>query len=76
MVVYWWLQRKVSRWRLILFSIILMTHLLTPNSPVTSVVTVASPVTTAKNPLLVTVLSEVNLTVMVVAVTGPGMEEP
>ena len=53
-----------------------MTLLPTPDSPVTSVVTVTSPVTTAKNPLLVTLLSEVNLTVMVVAVTGPGVEEP
>ena len=53
-----------------------MTHLSTPDSPVTSVVTVTFPVTTAKNPLLVAVPSEVNLTVMVVAVTGAGMEEP
>ena len=53
-----------------------MTHLPTPDSPVTSVVTVTSPVTTAKNPLLVTTPSEVNLTVMVVAVTGPGVEVP
>ena len=53
-----------------------MTHLPTPDSPVTSVVTVTSPVTTAKNPLLVTLRSEVNLTVMVVPVTGPGVEEP
>ena len=30
-----------------------MTHLPTPDSPVTSVVTVTSPVTTAKNPLAV-----------------------
>ena len=32
--------------------------------------------TVARNPLLVSLPSEVNLTVMVVAVTGPGMEEP
>ena len=32
--------------------------------------------TVARNPLLFTLPSEVNLTVMVVAVTGPGMEEP
>ena len=32
--------------------------------------------TVARNPLLVTLPSEVNLTVMVVAVTGAGMEEP
>ena len=32
--------------------------------------------TVARNPLLVTVLSELNLTVMVVAVTGAGMEVP
>ena len=53
-----------------------MTHFPSPDSPVTSVVTVTSPVTTAKNPLLVTLRSEVNLTVMVVAVTGAGMEVP
>ena len=32
--------------------------------------------TVAMNPLLVSLPSEVNLTVMVVAVTGLGMEEP
>ena len=32
--------------------------------------------TVARNPLLVTVLSELNLTVMVVAVTCAGREEP
>ena len=32
--------------------------------------------TVARNPLLVNQPSEVNLTVMVVAVTGPGMEVP
>ena len=32
--------------------------------------------TVARNPLLVLPSSEVNLTVMVVAVTGAGMEEP
>ena len=32
--------------------------------------------TVARNPLLVTLRPEVNLTVMVVAVTGAGMEEP
>ena len=32
--------------------------------------------TVARNPLGVLLSSEVNLTVMVVAVTGPGMEEP
>ena len=32
--------------------------------------------TVARNPLLVTLPSEVNLTVMVVAVTGAGMEVP
>ena len=63
-------------WRLELIVITSMTHLSTPDSPVTSVVTVASPVTTAKNPLLATPTSEVNLTVMVVAVTGPGVEVP
>ena len=30
----------------------------------------------ARNPVLATLSSEMNLTVMVVAVTGPGMEEP
>jgi len=43
---------------------------------VTSDVTVTSPVTTAKNPLLVVQLLEVNLRVMVVPMTGPGMEVP
>ena len=51
-----------------------MSHLSTHDSPVTSVVTVTSPVTMAKNPILVAVPSEVNLTVMVAPVTGPGME--
>ena len=51
-----------------------MSHLSTHYSPVTSVVTVTSPVTMAKNPILVAVPSEVNLTVMVVPVTGPGVE--
>ena len=32
--------------------------------------------TVARNPLRVKLLPEVNLTVMVVAVTGAGMEEP
>ena len=32
--------------------------------------------TVARNPLRVTLLPELNLTVMVVAVTGPGMEAP
>ena len=32
--------------------------------------------TEAKNPLQVPLSPELNLTVMVVAVTGPGMEEP
>ena len=32
--------------------------------------------TVARNPLLPLLQSEVNLTVMVVAVTGPGVEEP
>ena len=32
--------------------------------------------TVARNPLLVTLPSEPNLTVMVVAVTGSGMEDP
>ena len=32
--------------------------------------------TVARNPLLVTLSSELNLTVMVVSVTGPGMEVP
>ena len=32
--------------------------------------------TVARNPGLVTLSSELNLTVMVVAVTGPGVEEP
>ena len=32
--------------------------------------------TVARNPLVPALPSEVNLTVMVVAVTGPGMEEP
>ena len=61
---------------IIYFIITLIIHLPTPDSPVTSVVTVASPVTKAKNPLLVTVLSELNLTVTVVAVTEPGVEMP
>ena len=51
-----------------------MTHLPTPGSPVASVVTVASPVTTAKNPLAVDKSSVCSLTVMVVPVTGPGVE--
>ena len=45
-------------------------------SPITSVVILAEQQTVARNPLLVTVLSELNLTVMVVAVTGAGMEVP
>ena len=44
------------------------------NSPVTSVVTVTSPVTTAKNPLAVYCPLVCSLTVMVVPVTGPGVE--
>ena len=53
-----------------------MTHLSTPDSPVASVVTVTSPVTTAKNPLAVTSESVWSLTVtMVVPVTVPGVEE-
>ena len=51
-----------------------MTHLPTPDSPVTSVVTVTSPVTTAKNPLAVQYEFVSSLTVMVVPVTGPGVE--
>ena len=51
-----------------------MTHLPTPDSPVTSVVTVTSPVTTAKNPLAVPDTLVCSLTVMVVPVTGPGVE--
>ena len=51
-----------------------MTHLPTPDSPVTSVVTVTSPVTTAKNPLAVYLGLVCSLTVMVVPVTGPGVE--
>ena len=50
------------------------THLPTPDSPLTSVVTVTSPVTTAKNPLAVKNCSVCSLTVMVVPVTGPGVE--
>ena len=44
----------------------------TSDSPVTSVVTVASPVTTAMNPLAVNNESVMNLTVMVVLVTYMG----
>ena len=51
-----------------------MTHLPTPDSLVTSVVTVTSPVTTAKNPLAVETESVWSLTVMVVPVTVPGVE--
>ena len=46
----------------------------TPDSPVTSVVTVTSPVTTAKNPLAVKAAAVCSVTVMVVPVTGPGVE--
>ena len=53
-----------------------MIYEILPDSPVALVVTVTSPETTAKNPLLATQPSEVNLTVMVVAVTGAGMEVP
>ena len=66
----------MSWWRLTLFIITSIIHFPNTDSPVTSVVTVTSPVTTAKNPLLVKMLLEVNLTMMMVAVTGPGMEEP
>ena len=51
-----------------------MIHLPTHNSPVTSVVTVASPVTTAKKPLAVLNALVKNLTVMVVPVIVPGVE--
>ena len=60
--------------RIIYKSIHLMIYDILPDSPVALVVTVTYPITTAKNPLLVHLSSEVNLTVMVVAVTGPGME--
>ena len=64
----------MSWWRLTLFIITSIIHFPNTDSPVTSVVTVTSPVTMAKNPILVAVPSEVNLTVMVAPVTGPGME--
>ena len=51
-----------------------MTHLPTPDSPVTSVVTVTLPETTAKNPFAVKTAFEWNLTVMLVPVTVPGLE--
>ena len=57
-------------------SLHLMIYEILPDSPVALVVTVTFPVTTARNPLLVQMLLEVNLTVMVVAVTGAGMEVP
>ena len=46
----------------------------TPDSPVTSVVTVTVPETTAKNPFAVKTAFEWNLTVMLVPVTVPGLE--
>ena len=51
-----------------------MTHLPSPDSPVALVVTVTSPVTTAKNPLAIHLEFVCNLSVMVVPVTGPGVE--
>ena len=51
-----------------------MIHFPTHDSPVTSVVTVASPVTTAKKPLAVLNALVKNLTVMVVPVIVPGVE--
>ena len=69
----WWLmQVKVLWWRLKLFKITIMTHLPTPDSQVTSVVTVTSPVTTAKNPVLVPDESDLKVTVMSVPENGPG----
>ena len=50
-----------------------MTHLPSPDSPVTSVVTVTSPVTTAKNPVLAPPISDLNLRVMSVPENGPGL---
>ena len=77
-MVWWWLQGKVSWWRL---TLIVITHFLIhlpTDSLVTSVTTVTSPVTTAKKPLLVLncVLYCVvySLTVMMVPVTGSGVE--
>ena len=50
------------------------TFALFPDSLVTSVVTVTSPVTTAKNPLAAPNELVCSLTMMVVPVKGPGME--
>ena len=45
----------------------------TPDAPVPSVVTVTSPVTTAKNPVLVTQNADLKVTVMSVPEKGPGL---
>ena len=74
-MVSWWLQGKVSWWRLAFFIITSFNDTFAEfDSPVTFVVTVTSPVTKAKNPLAVPLISVWNLTVMVVPVTGPGVE--
>ena len=57
---------------IIYFIITLIIHLPTPDSPVTSVVTVTSPLITAKNPVLLRLRLVLNLTVMLVPVNGPG----
>ena len=44
-----------------------------PGSPVTSVVTVTSPLITAKNPVLMSYELDLNVTVMSVPENGPGM---
>ena len=49
-----------------------MTHLPTHDSPVTSVVTVTSPVTTAKNPVLDPDVSDLKVMVISVPENGPG----
>ena len=46
------------------------------HSPGTSAVILAEQQTVARNPPLVVLSSERNLTVMVLAVTGPGMDVP
>ena len=63
----------MSWWRLTLFTIMSIVNLPTPDSPVTSVVTVTSPVTTAKNPVLVSYESDLKVTVMSVPENGPGL---
>ena len=53
--------------------ILMILPIIIANSPVTSVVTVTSPVTTARNPGFVVPLFDTNLTAMYVPVKAPGL---